>query len=49
MKETQQLIKKDYNVSGGYKEGQILYDSVLKKMILFNGTDWVNLDGTALA
>lgn len=36
-------------IDGSYKEGQILYDSVLKKMILFNGTDWVNLDGTTLA
>ena len=36
-------------IDGSYKEGQILYDSVLKKTILFNGTDWVNLDGTALA
>lgn len=36
-------------ISGTYKEGQILYDSSLKKMILFNGTDWVNLDGTALS
>jgi hypothetical protein len=30
-------------------EGQIMYDSTLKKMILFNGTAWVNLDGTPLA
>jgi len=27
----------------------IIYDSTLKKCILYNGTDWVNLDGTALA
>lgn len=42
---------KDYvttTIDGSYKEGQILYDSVLKKMILFNGTDWVNMDGTPL-
>lgn len=36
-------------IDGSYKEGQILYDSVLKKMKLWNGTAWVNLDGTALA
>lgn len=35
-------------ISGTYKEGQMLYDSSLKKMKLWNGTDWVNLDGTAL-
>ena len=28
--------------------GQICYDSVKKKMILWNGTAWVNLDGTTL-
>lgn len=36
------------NISGTYEEGQILYDSSLKKMKLYNGTEWVNLDGTAL-
>lgn len=36
-------------INGTYKEGQVLYDSVLKKMKLWNGTAWVNLDGTALA
>lgn len=36
-------------ISGTYKEGQILYDPSLKKMKLWNGTSWVNLDGTALA
>lgn len=30
-------------------EGRIHYDSTLKKCILWNGTAWVNLDGTALA
>ena len=30
-------------------EGAIIYDSTLKKCILWNGTAWVNLDGTALA
>ena len=35
-------------ISGTYKEGQILYDSSLKKMKLWNGTSWVNMDGTAL-
>lgn len=36
-------------INGTYKEGQVLYDSALKKMKLWNGTAWVNLDGTALA
>ena len=35
--------------TGTYMEGQIVYDSELKKMKLWNGTAWVNLDGTALA
>lgn len=35
-------------VEGTYKEGQTLYDSSLKKMKLWNGTAWVNMDGTAL-
>lgn len=30
-------------------EGTIIYDSTLKKCILYNGTSWVNLDGTALS
>lgn len=30
-------------------EGTIIYDSTLKKCILYNGTAWVNLDGTALS
>lgn len=36
------------SISGTYKEGQILYDSSLKKMKLWNGSSWVNLDGTTL-
>lgn len=35
-------------INGTYKEGQVLYDSVLKKMKLWNGTAWVNMDGTPL-
>ena len=35
-------------ISGTYAEGQVLYDSTIKKMKLWNGTEWVNLDGTAL-
>lgn len=35
-------------ITGTYAEGQILYDVELKKMKLWNGTAWVNLDGTAL-
>jgi len=29
-------------------EGAVIYDKTLKKCILYNGTDWVNLDGTPL-
>ena len=36
-------------ISGTYAEGQVLYDSDLKKQKLWNGSTWVNLDGTALA
>lgn len=36
-------------ISGTYAEGQVLYDSDLKKQKLWNGSSWVNLDGTALA
>lgn len=32
-----------------FVEGQVIYDPNLKKMKLFNGEDWVNLDGTKLA
>lgn len=35
-------------ITGTYAEGQILYDVELKKMKLWNGSAWVNLDGTAL-
>lgn len=31
-----------------FVEGQVIYDPDLKKMKLFNGEDWVNLDGTEL-
>lgn len=31
-----------------YIEGFTFYDTDLKKMILWNGTDWVNMDGTEL-
>lgn len=38
-------------INGTYKEGQILYDKTLtpKKMKMWNGTAWVNMDGSALA
>lgn len=36
-------------ITGTYAEGQILYDVELKKMKLWNGSAWVNVDGTALA
>ena len=32
-----------------FVEGQVIYDPNLKKMKLFNGEAWVNLDGTELA
>lgn len=37
-------------ITGSYKEGQVIYDSTLtpKKMKMWNGTAWVNMDGTAL-
>lgn len=35
-------------IQNQYAEGQVLYDPDLKKMKLWNGTSWVNLDGTAL-
>lgn len=31
-----------------FVEGQVIYDPDLKKMKLFNGTEWVNIDGTPL-
>ena len=31
-----------------YERGIIIYDDTLKKCLLWNGTQWVNLDGTAL-
>ena len=36
------------SLEGNYKEGQVLYDSSLKKMKLWNGSEWTNLDGTPL-
>lgn len=35
-------------IEGTYKEGQMLYDSTIKKIKLWNGTTWTNLDGTPL-
>ena len=35
-------------ITGTYKEGQVLYDAGNKKMKMWNGSVWVNLDGTAL-
>lgn len=34
------------SISGTYKKGQMLFDNSLNKMKLWNGTAWVNLDGT---
>lgn len=31
-----------------YDAGATMYDSLLKKMKLYNGTEWVNMDGSAL-
>lgn len=36
------------NPTGSYREGQIIYDPSLKKQKLWDGTNWVNLDGTSL-
>lgn len=30
-------------------EGSVVYDDTLNKLVLWNGTTWTNLDGTALA
>ena len=37
-------------ITGSYKEGQVIYDPTLtpKKMKMWNGTNWVNMNGTAL-
>lgn len=35
-------------IEGTYKEGQTLYDPELKKIKLWNGSEWTNLDGTTL-
>ena len=34
---------------GAYNAGSVIYDSTLGKLILWNGTAWINLDGTALS
>ena len=36
-------------ITGSYRKGQILFDDSINKCKLWNGTAWVNLDGTALA
>lgn len=36
------------DITGRYGEGQVLYDSTLKKQKLWNGSAWVNLDGSEL-
>lgn len=36
-------------ITGYYRKGQILFDDSINKCKLWNGTAWVNLDGTALA
>ena len=55
--ETRRILSSDGNavydalgfpVAQPYKEGQTMYDSTLKKMKLWNGVDWTNLDGTPL-
>lgn len=35
--------------ANGENIGVVIYDSDLRKLILCNGTAWVNLDGTALS
>lgn len=35
-------------IQNQYAEGQVLYDPDLKQMKLYNGSTWVNLDGTPL-
>lgn len=37
------------NYSGTFAEGQVVYDESLKKLKLWNGTAWTNVDGTALS
>lgn len=39
----------DWSDWNHFAEGQVIYDPNIKKMKLFNGEDWVNLDGTELA
>ena len=33
-------------IAGTYGEGQVLYDSSLKEVKIWNGTAWTNTDGT---
>ena len=35
-------------LSGSFAEGQVVYDPDIKKMKLWNGSEWTNLDGTTL-
>lgn len=35
-------------ITGSYRKGQTVYDASLNKQKLWNGTAWVNLDGTEL-
>lgn len=35
-------------LSGSFAEGQVVYDPDIKKMKLWNGNEWTNLDGTTL-
>lgn len=35
-------------ITGYYAEGQVVYDDSLKKQKLWNGFEWVNLDGTTI-
>lgn len=43
-----EYILEGVSITGTYKEGQIVYDSAIKKMKLWNGSAWVNMDGTSL-
>lgn len=33
----------------GHPAGAVVFDSTLGKLVLWNGTEWRNLDGTALS
>lgn len=43
-----EYILEGVSITGTYKDGQLVYDPTLKKMKLWNGDTWMNLDGTAL-